>query len=400
MANSLSPSFADYWSRRMQVIHERIDVFRAVASFEEQERLTKGDVVHRPLRSSLAAVTYTRGTAVTIQDITDTDESLTVDQAKIVPFYVDDLDALQHNYRVINEYADDATVKLSNRIDGDLLGEYDQADHKVDNVEINGGTAGDGFTLTTANVQKTFAVALKKLQRDGKISPNKLFAIISADFQQVLLEYLAGKESSLGDSTGLNGHVGKYYGFDLYVSNSTGWSADLVMGSACTADDTIVINGVTLTAKASQTVAGEFDVEGSAGAQITTIVTFVNAPGTTTSGEQVALSQANQNLLANITATDATTKITFKAEGWGTVTVSETLTAAADVWTAAKQIQHNLFGQKGATDIVIQKRPNVEIKEVPDKLGKNILCWTLYGLKTFDEGDAKLVDVRVRSDAF
>ena len=64
------------------------------------------------------------------------------------------------------------------------------------------------------------------------------------------------------------------------------------------------------------------------------------------------------------------------------------------------QIQHALFGIKGAIEVVIQKAPNVEIKDVPDKIGKNIVPWTLYGLKTFTEGKARLVDVKVRTDAY
>src|SRR3990167_5022419 len=179
MANSLSDSFAEYWSRRMQVTNYRKAVYRAVVSMEEQTTLTKGDVVHRPYRSTMYARSYTRGTAVTIRDITDTDESLTVDVAKVVPFYVDDLDALQHNYKVANEYADDCAEVLTNIIDADVLGEYSNATSNVDDSEINNGTNGNGFTLTTANVLKTFTEAKKKLQKQNiRGGMSDLFAVI------------------------------------------------------------------------------------------------------------------------------------------------------------------------------------------------------------------------------
>ena len=131
MANDVAAGIAEYWSRRMQRRHEKIAVFRAIANFEEASLLKKGDVVHRPYRSQLYAATYTRGTAFTVQDLTDTDEYLTVDTAKIVPFYVDDLDALQNNHKIMNKYADDAMTVLNNEIDGTVLGEYDQADSNV-----------------------------------------------------------------------------------------------------------------------------------------------------------------------------------------------------------------------------------------------------------------------------
>ena len=46
--------------------------------------------------------------------------------------------------------------------------------------------------------------------------------------------------------------------------------------------------------------------------------------------------------IKNITATAAAATTTFVSSGWGTVVVSETLTAAADIWTAAKQQIHML----------------------------------------------------------
>ena len=293
MANTLDAgSFKEFWSRRMQRRHERSDVFRAIASFEEQAQLKQGDTVNRPYRSSLTAQTYTRGSDVTFQDLTNTNETLSVNQSQIIPFYVDDLDELQTNYRNAAEYADDAAVKLGNRIDGDVLGEYDQAPsaNQLDDGDI-GGTAGNGITFTTSNILKVFAVAKKLLARQNVF--DNLFAVLSPDAEQVLLEYLAGKESQLGDTTNLNGNLGKFYGFDLFRSNSVGWSARLEMGSAATADDTITINGVVLTAKASPSAAGEFDVEASASAQVTTLATSINAPTTTVTNEFVALSTAN-----------------------------------------------------------------------------------------------------------
>ena len=407
MTNSLSASFAAYWSRRMQATAYREAVYPAIVSMEEQETLKNGQTVHRPYRSTLYPRDYTRGTAVTIRDITDTDETLTVTTAKIVPFYIDDLDALQHNYKVLNDYGDDASTVLTNVIDGDILGEYDQANSKVDDVEINGGaTAGVGFTLTTANVLTVFTQAKKKLKKQN-IVMNNLAAIISADFEAVLMQFLSNRESPLGDTTGQNGNIGKYMGFELYVSNGCAWSGEVLIGTTPIDGDTVTINGVAYTFKTTLgTTAGNVLIGGSATAAVTNLTAALNnTEGTAAStvsalGKYVEVTAANRDLLIGCAATDGTTKVTIKFVGLGSVTVSETLTAAADIWTANKQIQHNLFFRKGFVDLVIQKRPNVEIKEVPDKLGKNVLPWTLYGKKTFAEGKRELVDVRVRTDAF
>ena len=391
----------------MQRTAYRQAVYTAIVSMEEQATLTKGQTVHRPYRSTLYPRTYTRGTAVTIRDLTDTDESLTVNVSKVVPFYVDDLDALQHNYRVLNEYADDAATVLTNWIDGDVLGEYVNATSNVDDSEINGGTNGNGFTLTTANILKTFTEAKKKLQKQnipGGLM--NLFAAISPEFESVLMNFFANRETPLGDTTGQNGNIGSYMGFKLYVSNSLAFSARLVTSTIFTAGDTITINGVVFTAAADggAAVAGEFSIQATAALCTTQFVAALNnttayAAAAGAADTYFEVSAANRDLLMGMTATDGTTYIDIVFEGIGLVAVSETLTPAADVWTGALQIQHQLFGKTGSVDLVIQAKPKVEVKEVPDKLGKNVLPYTLYGIKTFTEGARQLVDVRVRADS-
>lgn len=391
----------------MQVMHKRIDVFRQIASFEEQAQLKHGDTVHRPYRSSMKPQSYVRGTAVTIRDLTNTDESLVVQTAKIVPFYVDDLDELQSNYKNANEYADDAAIELSNAIDGEVLGEAVNATSKVDNVEIAAGTAGDAFTLSIANVQKVFVNAKAKLRKQHvKFKEGDLFGVISPEFEAVLLDYLAGKESILGDKIGVAGNIGNYLGFDLYVSDSVLWTGELAYGAATTPTDgdTVTINGVVFTfTTGTVDVAGEVKAETDAVTSFTNLQNFINAPGTSLSAKYQALSAANQDLMFGISAagvSGATGTLTVTAKGWGTVVVSETLTPASFVWTTNRQIQHQLFGKKGATDVVIMAEPKLEVKEVPDKLGKNFLPYTLYGKKTFVEGTKKLVDVRVNAVSF
>lgn len=406
MLNSLSASFAAYWSRRMQKTAYREAVYPAIVSMEEQATLKNGQTVHRPYRSTLYPRTYVRGTAVVIRDITDTDETLTVTTAEIVPFYVDDLDALQHNYKVLNDYADDAMTVLGNFIDGDILGEYSQANSVVDDSTINAGTSGNGFTLSTANVLAVFTQAKKKLKKQH-ITMNNLAAVISPEFEAVLMTFLSNRESALGDSTGQNGQIGKYMGFELYVSDSLTFTASLVMSTIPVAGDTITINGVTFTARADGAAvsSGDFSIQATAALALTQLVDAINngqgyAATVGTVDTYFEVTAANRDLLIGLTASESGTSLLIVFKGIGAITVSETLTPAANIWTAAKQVQHNLFFRKGFVDLVIQKRPNVEIKEVPDKLGKNILPWTLYGKKTFAEGKRELVDVAIRADQF
>ena len=401
MANSLSASFPEFFSRRMQRRHYKSDVYRAQANFEEEATLKKGDKVTRPYRSALNVVTYTRGTAVTIQDITDTEEYLEVQTSKIVPFYVDDLDALQSNYKTQMEYADDCAKYLGNWIDGDYLAEVANAGNIVDDGTL-GGTTGNGIAVTTSNIQSVFSKISMKMNQQ-KVAQDSRFVNVGPNFYATLLDYLAGKETQLGDSTGVNGHIGKYYGFDLYMTNSSYWTAKLEIGTNPSDTNTVVLNGVTFTFRTTQgSLAGSVNICSDTAHTITNFVAFLNAPSTTvaesTDAGYNAITAANQILLSGLTATASTAYLTLAVKGADYWVVSETI--ADGSFTTGLQIQHLLAGRKGNVDMVVQKYPNVEVKDVQDKLGKNILPWTLYGKKTFAEGAVEMVDVKVLTSSY
>lgn len=415
MANSLNNStFQQFWSRRMQRKHAKEAVYRAITSFEEQTLLKQGDTVHRPYRSAIVGQKYTRGTSVTIQDLTNTDETLVVNTAQVFPFYIDDLDQLQSNYRFINEYADDAGIQLVNFLDGDTLAEYANAGSIIDDAVINPttGIAGNGIQLDSSNVQKIFSSAKARLARKN-VAKNGMFAVITPDVEQVLTDYLAGKNSNLGDSTSLNGHIGHYYGFDLYRSNNVTWTGTITIATEPNDGDIVtmktydiygVVQTITFTFKTTiGSTAGNVLIGGSASAANTNLAALLNAPNVTTA-QGVALTSTSLQYLfygLQFTATATATSVAVVAPGQGFIQVGATLSASTtDGWVTTKQIAHCLFGIKGAIDVVVQARPTTEIKDVPDKIGKNILPWILYGKKTFTEGKAKLVDVQIRTDAY
>ena len=376
---------------------------------EEQKLLKNGDIVHRPYRSDLTSNAMGSEGAYTRQDITDTDESLTINQEPETTFYVREADAIQSNYKTANEYADDAGDVIGDVIDGAILGEYDQkfSGNQVGNYELGGGgSAGDGigFTASTANIWKVFGLANQKLNALSIPLQNR-WAIISPEFYNTLWEFLQGKDSNLGDKVGVDGHVGTYSGMEIYMSNNLGWSARLEFGTNPTNTDTITINGVVLTWLATLgTTAGNIHICSDAENSLNQLVAAINTPGTSvdsaTDAGFVAVSAANQILLKNITATDGATYMTLKATAKSYVAVSETLTAAADIWTTTKQIQHQLFGQNKPIDLVIQKYANLVTKDRSGYIGKDFVTWTLFGKKTFREGTKQIVDIETRSDGY
>lgn len=415
MANAIDAVFAERWSRRMQAKMQRVDIFREISSFEEEALLSKGDKVHRPYRSNLSVNTLGSEGSFTRQDVSDTDESLTVDQEKEVSFYIKDIDKIQSDYEIESKWADDAGVALANGIDGDVLAEVANALNTVDDADF-GGTSGNGIVLTNSNVFDVFLAATEKLDRRN-VSQDGRVAVLSPQFCRVLKSALINRETAWGDKVGENGYIGQYDGFNIYKSNGVYWTGVLSIVTQPTDGDTITLNvqnnegtrsTITFTFKdtlgttPNNVLIGTSDGAGqSADVAKTNLVALINAPGTTTT-KGVALSAANQALMKGIAATTdlSADTVTVTAKGQGFVVVGETLTAAADTWTAATQLQHNYFGMRDAIDVVIQVKPNMKIKPRDGYVGEDVVSWQVYGIKTFAEGTRKMVDVKVRSNTF
>lgn len=348
--------------------------------------------------SDIVVNTLSSEGAFTRQDISSTDEYLTVDQEKEASFYVKDIDYWQSHYPTREEQAKKAARRLMNHVDGNVLGEYDAATYNLSDGDF-GGTTGNGITLTTSNVGQIFTKARQKLGLADNDQGESKWAVISEEFYTVLQDKLSDRESDLGDEMSRNGYVGKYMGFKLYKSNALGSSYSLAYDATTpTATNTVTINGVVFTFQTTiGSTAGNVLAATDGVTSLTNLKNFINDPGTT-SATQIALSTANQNLLKGITASisgGATGTLTLKVEGKGSIAVSETLTPAADVWTTGLQIQHILIGQGKPIDVVVQKYPKMFLQDRTGYIGKDVVNYLVYGLKTFADGARRMVDVKI-----
>nr|AKH46381.1 hypothetical protein [uncultured marine virus] len=398
MANSFTADFAEIWSRVQQEQFFKQTVAVAIASTQAKSQMSSGDTFNKPYRSSNNLQSYVRGTSITIDDKTDTNEQLVVDQQFATGFYIDDMDSIQTDYNLIANYAKDDTALLNIQVDGDVLGEVANATSYVDDGTI-GGTGGNPITVTTSNISNVFGAARRKIAKQN-VPMNNLFAVISPEMEDILVQYGAGRDTSGADTVQNNGFIGKFYGFSLFMSNNLTGSVVLGMATEPTASDTVVIQGVTFTFVASPAAAGDIDLSATVDTTRGYLVNLINNPSTT-SATQIALATADARAFANnvVAVDDATADtVTITYKGAGVLAVSETLTDATDAFT--DETQHNLFGVKGAIDLVIQKSPTPMIKSVETKAGSNVLNTLLYGVKTFADGAKQLVDARINSVNF
>lgn len=407
MANSLTPMSPTFWSRTMGIKLYKKNVYRNICSFREEAVLTYGQKVDRPYRSDIYIGTYTKGTALTAQDITATSDQLTVDKSFGGLIYVDDVDKIQNKWDAASEWSAEFTTRLSNQIDAEGLYLATSANDTVDYNDLDSNqTAGAPIVLTTSNVLNLFTVTARKLDVNNVDATNRFF-VISPQVRQVLLTYLAGRESILGDKTGESGNIGSYMGMSLYVSNNLTAKVRITPSAAATDAQTLVIDGMTITFEntpaTSSATAFSVDVDATVAAQITSMVLVINTPTTNSAADGIGPTGAGlAKLQRSWVAVDGTTYIDIFIKGASTIA---TLTGTATTCTGANVTHYKQIcfaGEKGAPDMVIQKNPSVKMASTVSagKDGMNVLGRILLGTSVFYDMKARIFGVEIDSSVF
>lgn len=400
MANNLAASFRKVWATEMQDVFTKINVSMGITSNKFLSDLTRGKTLSRPYYTENSIQEYTRGSDLSEQAVVTTEETLAVDQEYGDLFYIDKFDKLQSAYDDIQKFGNLVSRKISNQLDSDVLYEVVNAVSTITGGDVTGGTAGDAVVLTPTTFPEVIGATKAKLRKQD-IPVENAFMVISPSGEDIAYQYGITRDTSMGDGIFKNGFIGKVNGFRIYISNNLTGSQVLGFATDWTAGDTIVVNGATFTAAASPAAAGDVDVSGTADGTRALIAALCNAPSTSSSGEYVAFSAANQLLLRNVVAVNDNTAntITFYGKGLPELAVSETLTDGTDAFDADKASTHFIAGIQDAITVVVQSNPSMLINQAPKRNGKFIVTTILYGIKTFKDGSESLVNILVKADA-
>lgn len=397
MANSFN--FADIRARTQQDVFLKKSVAMVIAQ-NESRAISYGKTYKRNY-SSVSATdvpsVVVRGTDMTVTDVSDTTETLTVDKQFGVTIAINDWDEIQSAYGLAMTYGDQYGEIMKSQMDADVLYEVVNAYSTVDAGDT-WGTAGQGIDLSTTNVLTTVMAATKKLHI-ANVWDTDFVAAVSPKFENIIGLYYGAKVTDLGDDVSLNGYFNKIAGFKLYSTNNLTCSAVLALSVQPTANDTVTIQGVTFTFVSSiGATAGNVLIGADVDATRANLATLINAPSTTTA-TGVALSTANaRTFTARVIAVNNNTAdtLTVYFKGANSLTTSSSLTSGSNLWTAALKKQLNVFGirNKCAT-LIAQKMPTVERTRIPLQFGDYIKNGMLYGVKTFKDNAQRMVKVDI-----
>lgn len=181
---------------------------------------TNSRVLHNPYFTDPSVQTTARGTAYTHQDVTLTDESITINQIGILPQLIDRADLAQTPYAKQMELADRQATLLNEAIEAAMLAAHAQWTN-FDNASIGGGAG--NITVSTSNIDDIIRGILREIREaNGQSLLNKNGAFIvwrPADFE-ILEAYMQANGFNMADAALKNGgEIGvKYMGVYHYVS--------------------------------------------------------------------------------------------------------------------------------------------------------------------------------------
>lgn len=387
MTQNLDAFIPELWSRRIQYLTKNALVATQICSFEEQPDLKYGDRIHRPYPNDLVVNDYVKYTDTTQQDLVGTDEYLDIDQSKEISFAIDEVDWIQMKYDLENSYVERAAYRLANDIDGKVLAEVANADVSMDAGDI-GGTPGNAIALSTSNCLNTVMTAGAKLTANGCEMDKTWALVVSPKMASVIAQTVAQDWFSLADLALKNGYAGNFAGYKVYSSNNVAHSRTISFSSVV-ATDAITIAGVTFTFVSSlSTTAGTVLKGANDAAALTNLAAAVNgAAGAGTT--YVDISAADRAKLKNARVhLDGSTGVITTAGDVIVSTDDTTITVGAEEC-------HALLCRPGAIDLVMQQNIDVRKNPLPKQKADYYIISCLYGVKTFKEGEERMVKIKV-----
>jgi len=392
--------FREAFAERYQDILGKSLVAMKVANTGLQAGLKYGDKVHR-FKLDLTGVVVrdvTVGSDQTIDAITDSDETLDVDQKKGAAFPISSWEEIQAGpLKPALTAGREVALKVKRYIDADVFYGVTSATYTFDNGNLTTlSSDATPITLSTSNAPVMVTRVAAMLQA-GNVPEGNWAFVLDPYAISIIAQHAIGKDLDLSENILRNGYSGPLFGFKVYSSNNLTGEAVLGMATQPTANDTVVIEGVTFTFVASPSAAGDIDLGADVDATRANLEAAINA-GSGAGSDYIELSAADRKTITydkRITATnnDTTNKLTIVGKGSGRLTLSETFTDATDAWD--KNFVHCFAGKVGSIDLVVQKDPMPVLREEPKQETVNVLVNTLYGTKVFNDGANKMIDLKI-----
>lgn len=396
MSNTLTGGKETLMSQSVQRYLANLEIFRKLASFQEEAVLVKGTTVNRPFRTGFIHESYTANTDITASDTALTAATLVVNNSDAVRIDIDPVEDIQlltnpDSLRAL--YGPRMAYILAQLHDRDFFDEVDNAALGIDESDfLSGSSTDDPIDLRTVPAEDVWTKAFSELDDNG-IGAGGLYAVIDPGMVSEITQRGMATGFNIADSFFKNGFKGDFAGFDIFVSSNLPSSQAFTLSDA-TAANTFTLRGITWTA---------VDTLGSTAGTVYTNTATLDDWGTNLakaiSGDTAATfyvevsGDKRDNLRTRgLTASYDTGTNVLTVTGYGRFKVKFTDGTAV----AGEQTIKAMCGQFGAIDMVVQMQPHMQFNKQPANLGSSLLAHTLWGTKTFQDGAQRLLKLLIK----
>jgi N4-gp56 family major capsid protein len=208
----------EVWSSELLVALEKAHVYAAsgvVNRDYEGEISNAGDTVRITSLNEPTVGTYTAHTDITIEQLTDTQQTLLIDQAKYFAFILDDLERRQSvdGGTLMTEQARKAAYKLRDTVDTFVAG--------LMAAGVDAGNLVAEATVPAAEVYDLL-VDLSVMLDEDNVPEDGRWAVVTPAMHGALLKdsrFVAAGDAA-GSAARMNGRVGEAAGFSIRKSNN------------------------------------------------------------------------------------------------------------------------------------------------------------------------------------
>ncbi len=393
MANDVSSLFPQYWSRRQQIQLKKTLVSKEIASFEAMAELPDWNIVSRPYSDDNWVDEYVIWTDLSVQAIISHNENLEVNISKWNAVYIDKFEDKQSKYNIYNDRIDRNAYILRDEMDWRFFKEILNANLTLDDWD-NWWSAWNPISLTKTNAFEAFTAAWAKLASNSVESDKPWVAVISPITAGIISESIKSSWFNLADYALQNWWM-KDKGiawWRVYVSTNVLHSYKLTYSGQPTANDTILVNGVTFTFVSSVwSTAGNVLIWADADTTYANLVNAINWwTGSWTTYIAVSTDNRRKFTQKNHTATQVSWSITVY---WAwTFIMSENAGNA----TLSSIKESCYLGKQWSTDMVVQQYPTAQMNKAQLRNWYFLINTNLYWLKTFKEWKERLIKFDVK----
>lgn len=208
---SVSNFVPTIWSARTQANLDKALVIAARANRSYEVDARSGTAKINKV-GDIPVSTHTKGGTVSYSEPYSTQSTLTLNQRKIAGFKVDDLDAVQANIALVENYARRMGYSLADDVDRYIASLYTSAGAGDVTVDLAAVAAGE--------VRNAFA-QMGELLDSNNVPMEGRWAIVSPRVRSGMFQDTQLTQATAGGDEALRtGRIGEFMGFQLFMSNN------------------------------------------------------------------------------------------------------------------------------------------------------------------------------------